>query len=294
MPPRWMSLLIIGFWLVMTGWLCWNEVIPELLAERTPLYTVDLVDEAQTQRPQLRWNILLGEQEEKTDFLATTWVEYREESDTFSLHTRLQPRFQPISARLDLGPIKLQMMYSVVRVDRTGRLQASEVEFQFDVALLQMKSVHAKMDGEVREGVFRSKYTLQSPDGQVISLHGQDIKMPPHQSMLLPMHLVDRIRDLKPGRQWRLPLINPFANALPRSGLVGDNGTSTVTLRVLDTPRPLPGYPDITCLVLEYEDEDQQPNRIWVDVATDRVLRQEGIVNGVKLVIQRENVILSQ
>lgn len=294
MPPRWMSLLIIGFWLVMTGWLCWNEVIPDLLAERTPLYTVDLVDEAQTQRPQLRWTVLLTEEERKTDFLATTWVEYREDSDTFSLHTRLQPRLQPVTARLDLGPVKLQRMYNIYRVGRAGDLRRIDVEFQFDVTLLQMKNIHAEMHGQVRQGVFRSEYSLKTQDGRVVSLHGQEVKLPPHQSMLLPMHLVDRIRDLKPGRQWRVPLINPFVNALPQSGLFGSEGTSMVTIRVLNSPEPLPGYPDISCLILEYEDEDQQPNRIWVDAATDRVLRQEGIVNGVKLIIQRENVVLSQ
>jgi hypothetical protein len=189
-------------------------------------------------------------------------------------------------------------MYSIYRVDRAGELRTIDVIFDFDVAseskLLRMENIHAELRGRVQEGIFHSEYHIQAPDGRVVHLHGQEVKLPPHQSVLLPMHLVDRIRDLKPGQQWRLPLINPFVNSLPQGGLFGTKATSTVTVRVLDSAQPFPGHPSISCLILEYQDEDQHPNRIWVDAATDRVLRQEGIINDVKFIIQRESVLQSE
>src|SRR5262245_28295126 len=60
MPPRWLTLGIIGFWLATTAWMLWREVMPRWRAGEPPPYTLDLVDEiSDADRPAyVHWTVL--------------------------------------------------------------------------------------------------------------------------------------------------------------------------------------------------------------------------------------------
>src|SRR4051794_37236506 len=56
MPPRWLSLCIVVFWLVVTGRLLWFDLRPRF-DDSPPPFTIDLVEEAQTRRPFTLWTV---------------------------------------------------------------------------------------------------------------------------------------------------------------------------------------------------------------------------------------------
>src|SRR5262245_31082585 len=57
MPPRPLSLAIVLFWLGTTGYLFWHDLWPQLQPGQPPPFTIDLVEEAQTRRPQILWTV---------------------------------------------------------------------------------------------------------------------------------------------------------------------------------------------------------------------------------------------
>src|SRR5262249_45995629 len=156
MPPRWLCVVIVAFWLAATGWLVWSELRDEFGPAQTPPRSIDLVDEAQPERVRIRWLVWHGDEPDEaitlyqiyTDafghlaspaplspfaaalshvgllsvppptFTATTWIEHHEARDDFTLHVRLDPGASRADRRLDLGLLKLSSMESAYRVDR--------------------------------------------------------------------------------------------------------------------------------------------------------------------------------
>jgi hypothetical protein len=57
MPPRWLCVLIITSWLLLTGWLFYSDLLPRLLPGQPPPVTIDLVEEAQTRRVATNWTV---------------------------------------------------------------------------------------------------------------------------------------------------------------------------------------------------------------------------------------------
>ncbi len=60
MPPRWLAVPIVIFWVGTTGWLLYQDVWPSLLPDQAPPYTIDLEDEVRTQQQvHTNWGVLL-------------------------------------------------------------------------------------------------------------------------------------------------------------------------------------------------------------------------------------------
>src|SRR5947209_4255287 len=57
MPPRTLSLAIVGFWLAMAGLFFWHEVWPRLDPSEPLLFPVDIVDEAGYQNELTSWEV---------------------------------------------------------------------------------------------------------------------------------------------------------------------------------------------------------------------------------------------
>src|SRR5436190_1440866 len=58
MPSRLVTGVIGGFWLGMTGWMIYREVVPTMLAETSPSYLINLTDEIGS--PTVNWKIFLN------------------------------------------------------------------------------------------------------------------------------------------------------------------------------------------------------------------------------------------
>src|SRR6516225_2533318 len=57
MPPRWLCLGILAFWVATSGYLFWLELWPTIQPNEPPPFVIDLVDEAQQNIPTpIRWN----------------------------------------------------------------------------------------------------------------------------------------------------------------------------------------------------------------------------------------------
>src|SRR4051794_15490741 len=80
MPARWLCLLIALFWLACNGCLFWSELLPWLVPGRPPPYTIDLVEEARTQRPWVFWVVY---QDGSKVLNARTFIEHEAHTDVF-------------------------------------------------------------------------------------------------------------------------------------------------------------------------------------------------------------------
>src|SRR5207248_2219240 len=83
MPPRYITLVIIAFWMVMSGWLFYSDLWPRLRPGQPPPYAIDLVDEARFRESTNDWVVL---QNGRDIGYAKTWVDYRAADDTFKLN----------------------------------------------------------------------------------------------------------------------------------------------------------------------------------------------------------------
>src|SRR3712207_6187113 len=90
MPGRWLSLAIIASWLGTTGWLLWHDVWPRWRPNQPPPYTIDLIEEVNTDpryKPRIRWEVSQNGEEV---FRAWTWVE-RPRPGVFELKAEVKP-----------------------------------------------------------------------------------------------------------------------------------------------------------------------------------------------------------
>ena len=299
MPPRWLSLLIVTFWLGTTGWLAYQDVWPLLSSGQAPPYAIDLEDEVQTRQAHIRWVVSYNG---NPSLRAETWVEPNPADDTFALHSELYPlaRFpakEPDNGRLPFGGlVEIHKATSVYRVTRQGDLRA--VRLDLSAVVGGLAPGEGSLTGEVHDGQFRPHVRASSPVFPGADFDGDldPVPVPAHGSILSPMHPVNRITGLRPGQTWRLPLVDPVPTVI--SALVkkylGDlapsagGGETVVTAHVLPQTEPLPGGKDAPlCWVIGYQGDDVTA-KTWVQVDNGLVLRQEAERGGDHWVLQRE------
>jgi hypothetical protein len=244
MPSRWFGLLIVLFWVGTTALLFIKEIYPVLGPDRPPPFTIDLTDEIHHQVTETRWSVFLekestGGVSQPPDNHATakTSVEYREKpDDSFTFTVNLSCRSQP-GGGLQLGLVTLVYMKSSYRINRSLQLLGMEAEFGFILPILGTNVIVAEVTGEVEEETFHSRCSARYLGGEK-SINLEPVPITYHGSVLMPMHPVNRIKDLRPGQQWRMPMVNPLADAasatLSAMGLpVFKNEVRSLNVRVL-------------------------------------------------------------
>src|SRR5262249_31447781 len=189
MPPRYITLAIIAFWLTMTGWLFYRDVLPGLRPGQAPPYAIDLVDEARFRESTNHWLVM---QNGREIGYADTRVEYRSSDDTFKLNGVFKLRAP--SGRGE-APVEVTSWY---RVTRNGELR----EVGADVTILPaFKSMNlelkGKVDGYVREGELFLHYKVP-----LLSLdeHVAPINIANRGSVLNTMQPLSRLRGLHAGQ----------------------------------------------------------------------------------------------
>src|ERR1700687_2495311 len=85
MPARQHIVIIVAFWLLITGWLFYRDLWPKWQPGEPPPYTIDLADEASEQK--IHWNLL---KEGEDHGYVQTWVHYHEADDTFAIAGELK------------------------------------------------------------------------------------------------------------------------------------------------------------------------------------------------------------
>ena len=292
MPPRWLSVPIVLFWLGTTGWLFYQDVWPLLRPGQAPPYTIDLEDEVQTRQAHIHWSVLYND---RPYLRAETWVEPDPADDTFALKATLRPLAASAKGRDDDEPfgglVRLRRSASTYRIARNGDLRSLSVDFTIEAhAGSLVASGDGVLDGEVKDGKFFSRLRLSSPvlPGGGVEKELDPVPVSAHGSVLSPLHPVNRIAGLRPGQTWRLPLVDPIKDAL--SALASGQPGAEIVL----TAHVLPHAETLTwnnepaeCLVIDYQGDDVSA-RTWVQVGTGLVLRQDSERDGERLALVRE------
>lgn len=292
MPSRLISLGIVVFWLATSAWLFQRELWPRLKPNEPPPYTIDLVDEARDHAAPIRWTVYRDGQKIGK---ASTSVSYNEQDDTFNLHNTME-HMELYRSRLMRTSIVLTKAHSVYRVTRQGELRGIEVDLAGGVLLpaLEPFNFKAHVEGQVAGGRL-------TPTGYVEWLkERKDIQAEPvavsaYGSVLNPLHPVNRIRGLRPGQTWRMPLVDPLGDVMAATAaealamkLPGLAGGPRYLTAVVSEPQSFTwGNVVVSCLIIEYQGDGDVTARTWVRESDGLVLRQEAR-QGELLVLQRD------
>jgi hypothetical protein len=287
MPPRWLSVAIVAFWLATTGWLFYQDVWLWLPSGQPPPYTIALEDEVQ-QSP-VPWTAFYKE----SPFLhVETAVKFNKEDDTFDLIAKVRPLRDSHGADPSGGVLAITSMKSVYRVTRQGGLRAVSIDFASEAHLGVAVPGQGSLTGQVRDGRFFSHLHASIDatslfSGQTIDRDLDPVAVSAHGSVLSPLHPVNRIAGLRPGQTWRMPLVDPVADAF--ASLIPD-GTGEILLTAAVRPQPETltwnGKP-VACLVIDYKGGGFTAVT-WVQVGSGLVLRQESEHHGEKIALQRD------
>jgi hypothetical protein len=302
MPSRWLSLTIVAFWLGTSGWFFWHDLWPDWRPGEPPPYKADLVEETQRRQGHGRPTSWIVYHNGVEAFTAETWVNHQVEDDTFVMESQLvqRPPFRRITPKWPPN-VELRKGNGSYRVDPDGNLVGVQAVFNLwtktDLILKGglagakgfTGDVSLTLTGEVHDGKLFPHWHIDNSLGKEFDLQFEPIPVPHRGSVILPLQPVNRLRGLRPGQTWRVPLLEPLAMV----GLGG--GVKYLDARVLpatEPPRwPTPKGEEYPCLVIEYHGEDVT-GRTWVAVGPrgkDRVLRQEfDLADDERWTIQRE------
>jgi hypothetical protein len=281
MPPRWVCVAIVAFWLGTNGWLLWQDVWPNLQPGQPPPFTIDLVDEVQLNRPPETVWLIQANGEQAPSYRGRTWVKRDRPADVYTLHFLVKPIGPDDPA--DAKKVRRQwvkQMDTECRVTPAGHLRGLWARVETTVG------VTATLRGEVRGESFLGHYQVDGP-GVPITLKGDldPVPVAHNGAVFLSFHPAQRIdpKYLSPGQTWREPSLGL---SLGLQGL--RPGLSFVQARVRPDPETVRWKEkDFPCLVIEYTEEEQQM-RTWVERKGGLVLKQEAALGNERWVLKRD------
>ena len=311
MPGRVSSLLIVVFWLVCASWFVRREYLPRWLAsDNGPEFTVDLADEAAPRYT--TWNIVRDDR--KIGFLSCRMT-FQPASDRFEVENRFQNLELSVASPLIKVEVKVPSIIATSIVDKEGRLHSLQSESEFKLlfdAPFGMKTalpelqLKARLSGEVQNGLFTGTSEIKSPLGDSkTTLKPFEVSQG---NLFNPMQPQDRIFGLKPGRSWKVTLLDPISETIMQAAMqsVGNlartagrdadglpklpqSGSNEYIAEVLSLPEKLDwkGAAE-ECHVIEYRN-DSVAGRTWVRISDGKVLQQEALGHGEKLTLTRDN-----
>jgi hypothetical protein len=276
MPSRFFTVVILLFWASSSGWFFFSELWPRIRGGDAPLFVIDLADEARRNSPPIYWDIIRGG---KSIGQLKTTIAYRDADDSFDLRGTIKS--------LNLGKtssLQVSDLENNYRVTREGKLLAVSAKMNFQV--LQGIECKVELSGELNGNVFNTKLKLESPlINKEMAL--APVTMTARGSALNPLHPVDRIHGLIPGKRWRIALVDPVRDALASLVPGTDPDVAYVQARVLPTLQTLNWRgQDRECYVIEYTAEAVEA-RTWVLARDGTVFRQEARFHEDEVILER-------
>lgn len=295
MPPRYLTLAIVGFWLATVGWLFQRDLKPRLWPAGPPPFTIDITDEAQS-TVSVHWDIF---QDGEIKGYSETGIRYFPEDDTYEL----KGLYKFWTTGVVGTGIADQIIDSGYRVTREGQLRAIRAEVTirqkvpFNLAGIKNFQVEAQVEGQVKDRLFKphgkiKATNLDNPDEQFeMPFDLEGVSVADQGSVLNPLQPLNRLPNIRPGQTWSMPIVDPLTQALQESAkaIVGPklaealkgtgSSVSVLHARVLPKPQILVWGDDrekqeVLCLVIEYEGEDIRL-RTWVRQDNSLILQQE-------------------
>jgi hypothetical protein len=330
MPSRFVSLVIVLGWLGMGAWLFARDLWPRWRPGEPPKYTFMVSDEVPREGVPIRWKIFHNGSQDYDMEAKTVYQEKGPEPadrDTFLMKAIVKVKQQP----RDKAP--LRRLRSFLRVARgSGELHqinaqlhiaVGDWECLFDVAgrlsegeLLPRWRIRVyPADDETEDRVFDRPRTYKQAmlreldvPFQPVELAGRGVVL--SGIVLNPFHPPNRLDELSPGQDWRMPLVGnllvleSLGKALhgffknPRledmTNLVGStlgpalDDVPVLAARVLPQPEQLPnplgesdhGGESPACWVIEAADDAGRIHaRLWIQQSDGKrkglVLRQD-------------------
>lgn len=302
MPSRPGVLVIVLFWLAVTGYVVYREVIPRYFADTPPQVGIELVDELSSAATQ--WTIYRDDPAAPPQKVGamTGRIEYVGADDTFrfiTVYRGLKYDTFGLSVEVPSGTV-------IIRVDREGRLREQSMTGKFEVKMqgVLMTTAEANVTGEVRNDQLVGRAKLTVPGVFDKPFDEELTPMPVTDGRVLnPMMPVDRLRGVVPGRRWAIRQTNPMEESLVslvrgvlaksnlNSKLLPSLGNDQELLaEVLSEPENLTreGNP-VPCWVIRYESADKQRTaKTYVRQDNGQVLRQEASGLGNRFRIDRD------
>jgi hypothetical protein len=283
MPLRHHVAAIVLFWVGMTGWMLYRDVWPWLGPGEPPPFSIDLADEVQA--VDTRWKVI---KDDKEKGYAHTNVRYNGRDDTYELNGEFK-LWSAGRSGIHAASLADQVINSMYRVNRQGELRGMEASVKVTVLKTEVEVV---VKGRVEERKFLSHIEVKGLNYRE-DLPPVDVST--RGSVLNPLQPLNRLPGLRKGQRWRMPLVDPLADALAAHPLAKTFQGKTPDLRSLDA-RVLPqvqmlewGHKgaEVPCLVVEYSGGDVSA-RTWVRETDGLVLQQEVSQNGDELKLVRD------
>jgi hypothetical protein len=269
MPPRLQTGAIILFWLAMTGWLLYREVVPMMLADISPSYTIDLTDEIGA-KP-VSWLISLNGSRIGLGVSVVRPAEDR----TYEFKTTL--RFE----KFEKAGMVIKKFQSMYRVTEEGKLRAMSAKFDVKIA---DTDVLGEFRGEVKNNILHPRGFINEKEQEFLEL--DDIDISKQGNIVNPMHLVSRLRGLRNGQTWKITKIDPL-QALKKVGIQQGMSAASLIAEVTTAELEWDGK-QVECHKIEYHEPGKEPAaRTWVRKIDGFVLQQEATHYGKDLVMRR-------
>ncbi len=290
MPSRRAIALIFLFWLAVTSYVAYRDLWPLLFASGPPPIAIDLADEAAQNIP-IRWTVNWNG---KPVGKLVTSMKYLDADDTFAFTNTYK------QLRVEVGGVTVfvPQLVSLVRVDREGNLleQSADGTLELELSGVKIGVVNAKIKGIVTDGqlnaVFDGSYGFAGLKPTTMTKTLDPVPVAQGQP-LNPLQPVNRIRGVRPGRQWVVNESNPLNDAVAavakQMGFnLPDQNRGPLYGEVLAEPRNLDcASGPVPCWVIEYRREEPEV-RTWVRVSDGKVLRQEAFRKGENLTVDRD------
>jgi hypothetical protein len=271
MPPRSITLSILVFWLAMTAWLLWRDIWPSIAPGEPPSFAISRMDDSRSQTS-FNWKAQHRSADRTpVDYTITTTVVYEAKTDVFTLQAHLRPD-RPTSEQLKLfQPVNLKSEYRVERIPGNpleARLLGLDVDVEFPAGPDNPTGDrHGHFTGQVAPGACDLSWKTEGGVGRPRE-GSESLGVSYNGVVLLPLHPLERIRGLRPGRRWGCHLLDPLqSSALLSSG----PKVVWVNAEVLTWPETIQGK---ECLEIEYQGDDIS-GKTWVDIKEELVWRME-------------------
>ncbi|MBA4066619.1 MAG: hypothetical protein C0501_23525 [Isosphaera sp.] len=295
MPSRRGAVLIVAFWLAVTGYVGYRDVWPVVAGSDPPAVALDLADEAARNVP-ARWTVYrtVSGHKVKAGGL-TTRTTYVEADDTF----RFTHEYRNL--RLEVGPlgaVSVPEFRTAVRVTRGGDLREQTAEGRFEILAggLKFGEATVRLAGAVADGLLSAAVDGSFTFGGATESLSQvlDPVPVPEGQPLTAMQPVHRLTGVRAGRRWAVHESDPVGDAikaaLKAKGINPPAGrTGHLIGEVLSGTQPLEwkGQP-VACRVIDYRRAGVLEVRTWVRDPDGKVLKQEAFYKGETLSVERD------
>ena len=308
MPSRSLTVAIVVSWLVMSGTFLVGDVWPRLFPPEPTLFPIELIDEAGQQADSIGWTVFKNDEE--TYIANTEWV-YDASADSFrsscTLNRKGMQAETPRAGRPAWPPHFHDLrMDSTAHVSRSERVERLLTKPTFTFVPPGGAGKMLRAEGDLAGDRAGSHLTLSAavtvtpsdlPPGEKdpaapapTPSEQAGVPLSPRGNVLNPLHPLRRVRDVRPGQAWPIPVIDPFAvAALPDlpDARPADPDAHAALAHVL-AARVLPGTralrwenEDHECRVIEARgDGPVTALTVWVRAGDNFVLQQEVTVRG--------------